>query len=301
MQAIPDHCSTYRFHHRLTSGFKIPGLGFGTYDISAKDTQRVVEKALELGYRHLDCAASYYNETAVGAAIAASGIPRNELFITSKVRNCDQGPGTTRAALEKSLTDLGLDYLDLYLVHWPVPSKDLYVPTFHDIVAAQEDGLVRTTGVANFLEEHLTRIINEVGVTPAVNQFEVHPSFQQRKLRSFCAARGILVEAYCPLGRGADLQLRIVRQIAADRGVAPAQVVLAWHRANGLIPLPKSASPVRQAENLASTQIILTEEEEAAIDSFDNPSARICGDPATFDWPQAEKWVYKDTEDVQRK
>lgn len=277
----------------LNTGASIPALGLGTYDIPAERTQEVVETALELGYRHLDCAASYFNEAAVGAAIRASGIPRGELFVTSKVRNCDQGAGRVRAALETSLTNLGLDHLDLYLVHWPVPSQDLYVPSYREVVAAHEEGLVRSPGVANFLPEHLQRVIDEVGVVPAVDQFEVHPSFQQAGLREYCAELGVQVESYCPLGRGADLRDPVVVRIAEARGVPAAQVVLAWHLAHGLVAIPKSASRVRQRENLVAAEVVLTAEEVAALDALDDTGARICGDPAVFDWPQECPWVYE--------
>lgn len=278
---------------RLNTGAMIPVLGLGTYDISAATTQKVVEQALALGYRHLDCAASYFNEAAVGAAIAASGIPRDQLFITSKVRNCDQGTTSVRIALEKTLTNLGLDYLDLYLVHWPVPSQDLYVPSYQEIITACAAGLVHSPGVANFLTPHLQRIIQEVGVTPAVNQFEIHPSFQQNGLRSFCAQHDIQVESYCPLGRGKDLPHPVVVQLAREKAVTPAQIVLAWHLAQNLVAIPKSARSSRQAENLAAVNIELTAPELELLATVDHPEGRICGDPATFSWPQAQLWTYQ--------
>lgn len=269
--------------YKLRTGDTIPALGFGTYNIPADKTQQVVEKALELGYRHLDAASIYLNEAGVGAAIKACGIPRQDLFITSKLHNGDQGENTTRPALEKSLEKLGLDYLDLYIVHWPMPSRDLYVPSYRKIVEAHEEGLVKHPGVSNFLPAHLRRVIDEVGTVPVVNQFEVHPSFSQPELREYCQELGIQVESYCPLGRGSDLQHPQVKAIAKAHDVSASQVVIAWHLAHELVAIPKSSSPERQIENLLATKVTLSSEEVSKLDQLDHLNVRICADPATYD------------------
>lgn len=274
---------------QLNTGATIPQVGFGTFQINPATTQKAVEEALELGYRHIDTATAYYNEAGVGAALKASGLARDEVFITTKLRNFDQSPDTARSALEKSLEALGLDHLDLYLIHWPVPSKDLYVPTWKVITDAADEGLITSPGVSNFLVDHLTRILDETGRTPAVNQIEVHPSFSQKALREFCAAHNIVVEAYSPLGQGADLSDPVVTGIADRLGVTPAQVVLAWHIQRGTVVIPKSVNPERMAANLAAADVTLTDADLAAIDALDRADGRIGGDPAVFDWPQTQE------------
>lgn len=245
-----------------------------------------MEQALELGYRHIDTAAAYYNEAGVGAALKAAGLPREEVFITTKLRNFDQGTDTARAALEKSLTALGLDYVDLYLVHWPVPSKDLYLPSWETILTAADEGLVISPGVSNFLVEHLERIIAATGRTPAVNQIEVHPSFNQAELRKYCAERGIVVEAYSPLGQGGDLQEPTIVALAERLQVTPAQVVLAWHLQRGNVVIPKSVNPERMAANLNAAAVQLRAADLEAIDGLTRGDGRIGGDPAVFSFPQ---------------
>ncbi|MDQ0260939.1 aldo/keto reductase [Sinomonas atrocyanea] len=262
----------------LNNGVEIPQLGFGVFQVPPEETQRVVEEALEAGYRHIDTAAAYRNEAGVGAAIAAAGIPREELFITTKLRNGDQG--RAREAFEDSRSALGLDYLDLYLIHWPVPSQDLYTTAWGQLEEVYAQGLARAVGVSNFLPEHLDRLLGEATVTPALNQIELHPTFQQRALADLCRSRGIAVEAYSPLGQGADLDAQAVRDAAAAHGATPAQAVLAWHLAQGTIVIPKTATRERMAENLAAAALTLTSAEVEAITGLER-GERIGGDPAT--------------------
>lgn len=262
----------------LNNGVQIPQLGFGVFQVPPEETQRVVEEALEAGYRHIDTAAAYRNEAGVGAAIAASGIPREELFITTKLRNGDQG--RAREAFEDSRAALGIEYLDLYLIHWPVPSQGLYVSAWQsleEVYAAQQ---ARAIGVSNFLPEHLETLLGSATVTPALNQIELHPTFQQGELAEFCRSRGIAVEAYSPLGQGADLSAGAVEAAAAAHGASAAQAVLAWHLAQGTIVIPKTATRARMAENLAAASLALSADEIEAISALE-AGGRIGADPAT--------------------
>lgn len=271
---------------QLDDGVAIPRVGFGTFQIPPADTQRAVEEALEIGYRHIDTAAAYYNEAGVGAAIRASGLPAQDVFVTTKLRNADQGAERAREAFEASRRALGREVIDLYLIHWPLPSADLYVDTWRVLAELAEQGAVRAIGVSNFLPEHLERLVVETGVTPAVNQVEVHPRFSQPEVRRASLRRGVAVEAYSPLGQGADLRDPVVTGIAQRLGVTPAQVVLRWHVQSGRIVIPKSVHPQRMRENLAVTGFDLAPGDIAAIDALDTPGGRIGGDPATFAFPQ---------------
>jgi diketogulonate reductase-like aldo/keto reductase len=268
----------------LSDGVKIPRIGFGTFQIPPAETQEAVERALELGYRHIDTAAAYYNEEGVGAALRATG--RSDVFVTTKLRNADQGYDTALAAFEASRRALGVDVVDLYLIHWPVPSQDRYVDCWRALIKLREDGVVRSIGVSNFLGDHLRRIVAETGVTPSLDQLEIHPSFSQPRLRETCAELGVAVEAYSPLGQGADLESDAVLAPARRLGVTPAQVVLGWHLQSDRIAIPKSVHVERMRENLALEAVTLSDEELAAIDALDDPSGRIAGDPATFDFSQ---------------
>ena len=270
----------------VSDGVTVPQIGFGTFQIPPEDTQRAVETALELGYRHIDTAAGYYNESGVGAAIRASGL--SDVFVTTKLRNVDHGYTSALAAFEASRQALGLEAIDLYLIHWPVPDRDLYVETWRAFGRLVADGCVRAIGVSNFLPEHLERIVAETGVTPAVNQFEVHPRFSQPELRARCAALGVTVEAYSPLGQGIDLTAAPVVAAAENHQVAPAQAVLAWHLQAGRIVIPKSTHADRMRQNLQAGDVTLSAEELAAIDALDSPSGRVGGDPATFAFPQTQ-------------
>lgn len=271
---------------RISPTVRIPQVGFGTFQIPPEDTQRAVEAALQLGYRHIDTAAGYNNEAGVGAAVRASGLPRDEIFVTTKLRNVDQGADSARRAFEASLTALGIDVVDLYLIHWPAPSKGLYVETWQTLVKLHEAGAVRAVGVSNFEAEHLERIIRETGTTPAVDQLEVHPTFSQPDVLRTCAERGITVEAYSPLGQGADLRDPVVVAIADRIGATAAQVVLAWHIGRGRVVIPKSVHEKRMEENLAAGAVTLSDEDLDSIDALHRADGRIGGNPKTFAFPQ---------------
>ena len=261
----------------LNNGVEIPQLGFGVFQVPPEETQRIVEDALEAGYRHIDTAAAYRNEAGVGAAIAASGIAREELFITTKLRNGEQG--ATEEAFHNSLKALGLDYVDLYLIHWPVPSKGLFTQAWNQMEKLYANGQMRGIGVSNFLAEHLDSLLSGSAVVPAVNQIEIHPTFQQQALAAKSRSLGIAVEAYSPLGQGADLNAAPVQSMADKYGVSAAQIVLGWHLAQGTIVIPKSANPVRMRENLEAVNLMLSEAELAELSSLES-GARIGADPA---------------------
>ncbi|MFD1505979.1 aldo/keto reductase [Georgenia yuyongxinii] len=269
----------------LNNGVEIPQVGLGVFQIPAETTQRVVEGALEAGYRHVDTAAAYYNEAGVGAALRATGVPRDDLFVTTKLRNGDQGYDAALRAFDASRTALSVDVVDLYLIHWPVPSKDRYVETWRALEKLLADGAVRAIGVSNFLPEHLRRLLAEADVAPAVNQVEVHPTFQQRDTLDATGQAGAAVEAYSPLGQGADLHAAPVTRIAAAHGVTPAQVVLRWHVQQGRIVIPKSVTAERIAANIDLFGFALTDEEVAAITALDS-AARIGADPAVAAFSQ---------------
>jgi len=261
----------------LNNGVTIPRLGIGVFQVPQEQTQAVVEDALGAGYRHIDTAAGYGNEAGVGAAIAACGIAREELFITTKLRNGEHG--TAAEAFEASRQALGVDVIDLYLIHWPVPSKALFVDAWLALEKIYAAGGARAIGVSNFLQEHLDTLLAETTVVPAVNQIELHPTFQQTALSAKCRAHGIAVEAYSPLGQGADLNVAAVTTLAKKHAATPAQIVLAWHLGVGNIAIPKSTHPHRMSENLAAAEITLSRDELDAITALDS-AARIGTDPA---------------------
>ncbi|SDN50806.1 aldo/keto reductase [Allokutzneria albata] len=235
----------------LNNGVAMPQLGFGVFQVPDDETAAAVTSALEAGYRSIDTAAIYGNEAGVGTALEKSGIPRDELFITTKVWNADQGYDKTLAAFDASLEKLGLDHLDLYLIHWPTPARDLYVDTWKALNKLLGDGRVRAIGVSNFQESHLRRVIDEVGVVPSVNQIELHPLLQQEELRAVHAELGIHTEAWSPLAKGGELlKDPVLTEIAAKHGRSAAQVVLRWHLQLGNVVIPKSVTPKRIAENL---------------------------------------------------
>jgi 2,5-diketo-D-gluconate reductase A len=270
----------------LGAGVTMPALGFGVFQVPPEETQAAVEAALAAGYRHIDTAAAYRNEAGVGAGLRASGIPRDEVFVTTKLRNGEQGRDSARAALGASLAALGLDRVDLYLIHWPSPARGLYVETWETFIALREEGLARAIGVSNFLPEHLAAI-DASGVAPAVDQIEVHPTFQQPATIAASRERGIVVEAYSPLGQGGDLGADAVTSAAAAHGATPAQAVLAWHLQRGRVVIPKTVNPERMRENLAATGLSLDEAELAAIDALDT-AQRIGADPATAEFAQMD-------------
>jgi len=265
----------------MNDGKTIPQLGFGTYLVPPEDAERVVSQALETGYRHIDTAALYGNEREVGAAIAASGLARDELFVTTKLWNDEHQPDKARAAINASLEKLGLDHVDLYLIHWPAPVKygDSYVAAWDALQEFKREGLATSIGVSNFTIEHLDKLHGE---TPAVDQVELHPSFAQVPLRAELAKRGIVVESWAPLGRGVDLTRPAVVQIAADTGHTPAQVVIRWHIQSGLVVIPKSVTQSRIAENF-DVDFELTPAQMHTIDALDCGD-RQGNDPVTADF-----------------
>lgn len=268
---------------QLLDDNRIPQVGYGVFKVPADDTRRAVLEAFELGYRHIDTAAIYGNEEGVGAAIAESGIPREDLFITTKLWNDRHDGDEPRAALGESLDKLGLDAVDLYLVHWPTPARDNYVHAWERLIDLREQGLTRSIGVSNFLVPHLERIVAETGVSPVVDQIELHPAYQQRDVVEWASARGIRIEAWGPLGQGKyDLfSVPAVVDAAAAHGKTPAQVVLRWHLDKGNIVFPKSVRRERLAENIDIVDFALTDAEIAAIDAIDpgDGSGRVSAHP----------------------
>jgi 2,5-diketo-D-gluconate reductase A len=266
----------------LTDSNTIPQLGFGVFQVPPQDTAAVVDKALETGYRSIDTARAYRNEAAVGEATARSGLDREELFITTKLWNADHGRDAAKTAFEQSLERLGYDYVDLYLIHWPVPSQDKYVETWQALCELREDGRAHSIGVSNFQVNHLERIIDASGVVPAVNQIELHPQLQQTRLREFHTEHGILTEAWSPLGQGAALTQDTVRSIASELDRTPAQVVLRWHLQLGNVVIPKSVTPDRIKENFDLFDFELSGEQMEAIGQLET-GERTGPDPDTFD------------------
>jgi 2,5-diketo-D-gluconate reductase A len=265
----------------LNNGVAIPQLGFGVFQVQPDETEAVVSQALETGYRHLDTAAAYRNEEAVGRAIAASGIPRDELFVTTKLWNADQGRHSALGALDASLERLSLDHVDLYLIHWPVPSRDLYVESWQALERAAADGRARAIGVSNFQIPHLERLAQETGTVPAVNQIELHPRLQQEELRRHHDEHGIVTEAYSPLAQGGLLDDPVITEIAGAHDRTPAQIVLRWHLQIGNVVIPKSVTPERIRTNFDVFSFELTENDMQRIAALDR-GERTGGDPETF-------------------
>jgi len=253
----------------LNNGVSMPQLGFGVFHVPDDETAAAVTAALEAGYRSIDTAAIYGNEAGVGRAIAESGIPRDELFLTSKVWNADQGYDATLRAYDASLALLGTDHLDLYLIHWPTPKNELFVDTWRALEKLYADGRVRAIGVSNFEPDHLRQVIEAGSVVPAVNQVELHPALQNRDVAAADAAYGILTEAWSPLAQGAVLAEPTVTEIAERHGKTPAQVILRWHLQQGRIVIPKSVTPARIAENIDVFDFELSAAELDAIDALE--------------------------------
>jgi 2,5-diketo-D-gluconate reductase A len=272
----------------LNDGRSIPQLGYGVWQVEDGVAEKVVRQAFEAGFRHIDTARIYGNEAGVGRAIASSGLPPEEIFITTKLWNADQGYESTLAAFEESLDRLGLESLDLYLIHWMQPKQEKYVDTWKALIELQKRGRVRSIGVSNFTAEGLQRLIDETGVVPAIHQIELHPYFSQRELREFGASRGILTQAWSPLGQGGELlEDDTVVAIAAKHHATPAQVVIAWHLALGNVVIPKSVTESRIQENYAALDISLDSDDVDAINSLDRTAAgegRIGPDPAVSDF-----------------
>jgi 2,5-diketo-D-gluconate reductase A len=269
---------------RLSDGVEIPQLGFGVFQVPPDETQRAVEDALAVGYRHLDTAAAYRNERGVAAGIAASGIPREEIFITTKLWNSDQGFDSTLAAFEHSLEELDTDHVDLYLIHWPVPSRDLYLDTWRAFERIKEEGGSRSIGVSNFRIEDLERLERDAEQMPTINQIELHPHLQQAELRAWHAEHGIATEAWSPLAQGEVLEDDTLVTIAAHHQRTVAQVVLRWHLQLGNVVIPKSVTPKRVRENFDLFDFELTDDDLAAIARLD-AGHRTGPDPASFSAP----------------
>jgi len=264
----------------LNSGHEIPQLGIGTYLVPREDTERLVSEALEIGYRHIDGAASYENEREIGRAIARSGIPREELFVTTKLWNDRHAGDEPRRAFEESLERLGLDRVDLYLIHWPVPSEDRYAHAWRELERIHAEGLATSIGVSNFLVEHLDRLERETSITPAVDQIELHPAYQRPELVARARSRGIVIEAWSPLGRGRYpmLQEPAILAAAAAHDRTPAQVALRWQLQRGHVVFPKTVRTERLRENFAILGFELEPHEEAAITALDR-DGRVGRDP----------------------
>lgn len=265
---------TYTLH----DGTTLPAIGFGTYPLQGEEAVEVVTSALETGYRLLDTAVNYGNEVQVGEALRRSGLDRDEVQVTSKIPGRHHAYDDAVASVEQSLRDLGLDHLDLQLIHWPNPSVDKYVEAWRALVDLRERGLVRSIGVSNFTGAHLRRIIDDTGVTPSVNQVELHPRFPQEEMRRVHHELGIRTQAWSPLGkRRAPFDEAAVREAAEAHGVSPGQVVLRWHVELGSLPVPKASSPERQAQNLDVFGFSLTEAEVAAVSALAEPDGRLFG------------------------
>lgn len=268
----------------LNSGFEIPQLGYGVFKVDPAETERLVTEAFEVGYRHIDTAAIYGNEEGVGRAIAASGIPRDELFITTKLWNDRQGGDEPRKALSESLEKLGLDHVDLYLVHWPAPDNGNYVNAWQKLVELRDAGHTRSIGVSNHLVEHLEKIHAETGELPAVNQIELHPAYQQKDVVDWATDNGVRIESWGPLGQGKyDLfGAEPVAEAAAAHGKSPAQVVLRWHLQRGFIVFPKTVSRERMVENASLFDFELTTAQVDAISALDpgDGSGRVSAHPS---------------------
>jgi diketogulonate reductase-like aldo/keto reductase len=253
----------------LNSGHRMPQLGYGVFKVPLEETRTAVGSALEAGYRSIDTAAMYGNEEGVGRAIAESGIAREELFVTTKLNNDSHGFDEARAAFARSREKLGLDYVDLYLIHWPLPAGDRYVETWKALIALRDEGVVRSIGVSNFEPAHLERIMDETGVSPAVNQIELHPYLTQDALREFHTTHEIVTEAWSPIARGGELlHDQVITSLADKYGKTPAQIVIRWHLELGNVVIPKSVTPARIVENIDVFDIELDSEDVEAISSL---------------------------------
>jgi 2,5-diketo-D-gluconate reductase A len=271
----------------LNNETTIPQLGFGVFQVPPGQTAQVTGTALEVGYRHIDTAQMYENEAGVGEAIKASGIARDELYITSKLNNTFHEPDAARRAFDETLTRLGLDRIDLFLIHWPLPTRydGDYVSTWRTLNEFVADGRATSVGVSNFQPAHLDRIIEETGLVPAVNQIEVHPYFTNEAARAASIRHGVEVEAWSPIAQGKVLDDAVIGEIATAHGKTPSQVTLRWHIERGDIVFPKSMREERMRENFDIFDFTLTESEVAAIDALDQGEAGRTGpNPDTFDW-----------------
>ncbi|WP_107841477.1 aldo/keto reductase [Metasolibacillus meyeri] len=265
---------------RLANDVEMPLFGLGVYKMTDRDeTIAAITKALQVGYRAVDTAALYYNEAEVGEAIRHSGVPREEIFVTTKVWNSDQGYDNTLRAFETSLKKLNMDYIDLYLTHWPVVEK--FVDTYRAIERLYDEKLIRVPGVSNHHQHHLEQLLAKANIAPTVNQIEVHPYLSQQDLRAFCAQQDIAVTAWSPLGRGGVLVDETIQSIAAAHGKSPAQIVLRWHLQNDIIVIPKSVTPQRIEENAQIFDFELAEQDMHKLDAL-NQNKRFGQDPDNF-------------------
>lgn len=262
-------------------GHSIPQVGLGVWQTPPDIAAPTVRTALAAGYRHIDTASGYDNEQGVGEGIRASGLDRKDVFVTTKLRNSDQGYDSTLRAFEGSLKKLGTDYVDLYLIHWPSPHRGLYEETWKAFVRIREEGRARSIGVSNFYPVHLERIIGETGVVPVLNQIELHPDFQQKAAREAHAKLNIVTESWSPLGQGRFLSNPVIGEIARKHGKTPAQVIIRWHMDSGLVVIPKSVTPSRIEENFKVVDFKLDADDMAAIAPLDNSAGRIGSDPMT--------------------
>jgi len=266
----------------LHDGVEMPQLGFGVFQIPPEETQERVEEALAAGYRHVDTAAAYRNEAGVGAAIAAGGVRREDVFVTTKLWNSEQGYDSTLRAFEKSIERLGTGQVDLYLIHWPLPSRDLFLDTWRAFERIKEEGGARSIGVSNFRVEDLERLEAEAEQRPTVNQIELHPRLQQAELRAWHADHDVATEAWSPLAQGDLLEDGTIETVAAHHERTPAQVILRWHLQVGNVVIPKSVTPERIRENFELFDFALSEDDMAAIERLDT-GERVGPDPGTFD------------------
>ncbi|MBD8080253.1 aldo/keto reductase [Cellulosimicrobium arenosum] len=271
--------------HTAQDGTRIPSIGFGTYRLRGSDGADTIARAIDAGYRLVDSAFSYENEGAVGAAVRRSSVPREDLIVTSKLPGRYLEHDAAVRAVEESLFRTGLDHIDLYLVHWPNPGRGTYVEAYEALVECRERGLVRHVGVSNFLPDHLDEVIAATGVTPVVNQVELHPYFPQADQRAADAARGIVTEAWSPIGRANELLTDpVVVGVADAHGVSPAQAILRWHVELGVVPIPKASSPGRQRENLDVFSFELSPREMTALTELARVDGRTNGqDPAVYE------------------
>src|SRR6201997_5710604 len=267
----------------LNDGNSIPVVGLGVFQVPPADTERAVSAALRAGYRHIATAAAYRNERETGRAVDDSDVPRDQLYVVTKLANADQGYDSTLTAFDASMDRLGLDYLDLYLIHWPQPALNTFVDTFKAFAHLRDQGRIRSIGVSNFEPEHLTVLMDAIGIVPVINQIELHPRFTQKELREVHAQRGIATEAWAPLGRGALLTHPMITAVAAECGRTPAQVLIRWHIQLGNIVIPKSVNPARIASNFDVFDFDLTSSEMMSISSLDD-GARLGPDPRTFNF-----------------